>query len=82
MGDFMRVKCKLMLEYDSNEKAARIEEALKPDNEFFVKTGVTRNVMEAEVESSSISSMLHTMNDFLSCLALAEKTEKIMEVLK
>jgi hypothetical protein len=68
-----------MLEYDSGEKAALIEGSLKPDNEFFVKTRVKGNVVEAEAESNSIPSMIHTMDDFLSCLAL---TEKIMEVLK
>jgi len=75
----MRVKCSLMLEYASSDDALKIKKALEPDNEDFISTRVDGNVLEATSEADSISSLLHTLDDFLACLSVAERT---MEVLK
>ncbi len=75
----MKVKCRLLLEYESSDEAEQIEKSLKPDNESFITTHTTENIVEVETEGNSIPSLLHTMNDFLSCLSVAERT---IEVLK
>jgi len=75
------IKCTLMLEYRDKEEAELIEKSLKPDNEFFVKTHVEGNVVVAEAEADSIPSMIHTLDDFLACLSVAERIRE-MEALK
>jgi len=75
------IKCTLMLEYSNKEEAELIEKSLKPDNEFFVRTHVEGNVLVAEAEAGSISSLLHTVDDFLACLSVAERIGE-MEALK
>lgn len=72
----MKAKCKLVLGYGDNEEAIQIERALRPDNEFFVKTCVRENIVEATIEANSVPSLLHTMDDFLSCLSVAEKIHR------
>jgi len=67
------IKCTLMLEYENPEKATLVEKSLKPDNEFFIRTRVEGNVVVAEAEAGSISSLLHTIDDFLACLSVAER---------
>jgi tRNA threonylcarbamoyladenosine modification (KEOPS) complex Pcc1 subunit len=67
------IKCTLMLEYENSEKATLVEKSLKPDNEFFIRTRVEGNVVVAEAEAGSISSLLHTIDDFLACLSVAER---------
>ena len=71
------IKCTLMLEYENPEKATLVEKSLKPDNEFFIRTRVEGNVVVAEAEAGSISSLLHTIDDFLACLSVAERVGKM-----
>jgi len=75
----MKVKCRILLEYASNEEAKRVEKSLEPDNENFISTRVNGNVLEAEADAESVLSILHTLDDFLVCLSVAERT---MEALK
>jgi len=69
----MKVKCRILLEYASNEEAKRVEKSLKPDNENFISTRVNGNVLEAETDAESVLSILHTLDDFLACLSVAER---------
>ncbi len=75
----MKVRCSLALEYAGSDDASRIKKALEPDNENFISTRAEGNVLEAETEADSVLSLLHTLDDFLACLSVAERT---MEVLK
>jgi len=75
----MKVRCSLALEYAGSDDALRIKKALEPDNENFISTRAEGNVLEAETEADSVLSLLHTLDDFLACLSVAERT---MEVLK
>ena len=75
----MKIHCEILLEYESHEKAENIEKALSVDNEGVLKTTVEGNVVICKLNGKSSLSILHTLNDFLSCLSVAEKT---MEGLK
>ena len=75
----MKIHCEILLEYESEEKAKNIEKALSIDNEGFITTKVEGNLVRGEIEGKSILSLLHTLDDFLSCLSVAERA---MEGLK
>ncbi|KAA0002967.1 MAG: hypothetical protein FE048_02620 [Thermoplasmata archaeon] len=75
----MKIHCEILLKYESEEEAKNIEKALSIDNEEFIRTYVKGNEVRGEIKGKNILSLLHTLNDFLSCLSVAER---IMEGLK
>ena len=75
----MNIHCEIILEYENEEKAQNIENALSVDNVGFLATSVAGNVLKGEIHSKNILSLLHTLDDFLSCLSIAEN---VMEGLK
>jgi len=69
----MKIKCKMLFEYKNKKNAENIAKSIKVDNYIFVKTEAKENKIISEIESKSISSMLHTIDDYLSCVGVAEK---------
>lgn len=66
----MKIKGKLLIEC---KNAEIINEAIKLENEGFIKTRVKKNLIEAESMANNPLSLLHTLDDFLNCVALAMK---------
>ncbi|KAA0012292.1 MAG: hypothetical protein FE041_03785 [Thermoplasmata archaeon] len=73
----MKVKCKLIIECKSNKEAKIIHDSLRIDNERFISTRVNGNFIEAEARAKEALSLLHTLNDFLSCLSIAKNLVNI-----
>jgi tRNA threonylcarbamoyladenosine modification (KEOPS) complex Pcc1 subunit len=69
----MRVSCTLEFDYDSEEEAQAVAKAVEVDNEGFVKMDVEGKKIISTAESESISSLIHTLDDFLSCVSVAER---------
>jgi len=69
----MKVRCRLRIEFKSEEEARCVNEALKIDNEGYISTKLNGKFIEAEIEASKIMSLLHTMDDFFSCLKEASE---------
>ena len=69
----MKVICKLEFSYDSKEEAEAIAKAVEVDNYQFVKTKLDGNRIVSIAESESIPSLIHTLDDFLACVGVAEK---------
>ena len=69
----MKIKCKMLFEYKNKKNAENIAKTVGVDNYIFVKTEAKENKIISEIESKSISSMLHTIDDYLSCVGVAEK---------
>jgi len=69
-----RIRCTAMLslEFNGNSEASRVAAALEPDNEGFVATRVCGKRIEARMEAQSIEVLLHTLDDYLACLGVAE----------
>jgi hypothetical protein len=63
---------RLVLEFAGEREASRVARALEPDNEGFVVTRVCGSRIEARMEAQSIDALLHTMDDYLACLGIAE----------
>lgn len=69
----MKVRCKLRIDFDSNEKTENVYKSIKVDDFSFVSSRINCNTLEAEIKADSISSLLHTIDDYLACITVAEK---------
>lgn len=71
--DRPKVRCSLRLEFSDPDQAQRVHKSVELDNAGYVTTRLDGNTIVAEIEASSLKSLLHTLDDFLSCTSVAEK---------
>ena len=69
----MKASCKLTIEYSNPEKAEKVLRSIKVDDFDFVKSKLNKSILEIVIESKSIPSLIHTLDDYLACLSVAEK---------
>lgn len=69
----MKAECDLIIEYDNASKTEKILRSIEVDNFDFVKSKLNGKKLEVYIKSKSISSLLHTLDDFLACVSVAEK---------
>lgn len=67
----MKVECKLKIDFKTTVEVKKIVKSIKVDDFDFVKTNVSGNTLVAEINSNSISSLLHTLDDYLACVSVA-----------
>ena len=67
------VRCKIDIEYPSEDVARDVHRSVQLDNEGYVRTDVKGNVIHVEADASSLSSLIHTLDDLLSCVGVAER---------
>jgi len=72
-SDADKVRCVLVLEFASPSEAEKIHKSIELDNLGYISTKVVGNAIHAEVTSTSLNSVLHTLDDFLACVSVAEK---------
>ncbi len=72
----MKALCTITLEFETEEKAKKVLRSIQADDEGFVISKVTGKTLEAVVESASVSSMLHTLDDYLACVSVAAEIVK------
>ena len=69
----MKAKCNIILEFDNEKKVKTVLKSVKVDDFDFVKSKIIKNKIESTIESQSVSSLLHTLDDYLACISIAEK---------
>ena len=69
----MKVTCDVVIEYDDVKKTENVSRSIEVDNLGFVESQINGRQLEAHIESKSISSLLHTLDDYLACISVAEK---------
>ena len=69
----MKASCKITIEYKDRKVAETVLRAIKVDDSGFVDSKIIGSKLEAAIESKSISSLIHTLDDYLSCVSVAEK---------
>ncbi|MEF8879679.1 MAG: KEOPS complex subunit Pcc1 [Candidatus Thermoplasmatota archaeon] len=69
----MKVECKLGLDFKNHDEAMNVYRSVKVDDFDFVDSNVEDSCLKAVLKSNSISSFLHTLDDYLSCISVAEK---------
>lgn len=67
-----RVVCDIRLEFSSPEEAHNVQRSLELDNEGYVRSRIDGSSIEAHVEAESLKSLLHTLDDYLACLGVAD----------
>ena len=67
----MKVCCTLTLEFESPAQAKKVHRSIQADDQGFVKSTVKGKKLEAIVESTSVASLLHTLDDYLACASVA-----------
>jgi tRNA threonylcarbamoyladenosine modification (KEOPS) complex Pcc1 subunit len=69
----MKINCKLILEFENEKIAKTVYSSVKIDDLDFVKSMVENRKIVAKIKSNSIGSLLHTLDDYLACIGVAEK---------
>ena len=69
----MTAVCDIVIEFNDAEKVKTVKKSIEVDNFDFVESQINDKRLEAHIESKSVSSLLHTLDDFLACVSVAEK---------
>ena len=69
----MNVSCDITIEFDDAEKVKTVLKSVEVDNFDFVKAKSKGKKLEAKINAASVSSLLHTLDDYLACVSIAMK---------
>jgi tRNA threonylcarbamoyladenosine modification (KEOPS) complex Pcc1 subunit len=67
------VECDIEMDLESDEQAQAILKAIELDNGPYAKVSVDGRTIRLVCESRSMPSMLHTLEDLLACIRVAEE---------
>ncbi len=69
----MKVSCDVVIDFDDEKQANTVLKSIEIDNFDFVKSKTSGKKLIANVESNSVSSLIHTLDDYLACVSVAVK---------
>jgi hypothetical protein len=72
----MKITCDVKIDYDDGKEANAILKSIEVDNLKYIKSEINGKVLETFIESNSLSSLIHTLDDYLACISIAEKIIK------
>ncbi|HHE75880.1 MAG TPA: hypothetical protein ENL31_01975 [Candidatus Aciduliprofundum boonei] len=72
-GNISWIRARLILEFENEEKAEHILKSLEADNYEFIKCQREGKRVVCESSSNKASTLLHTLDDFLSCIILSDE---------
>lgn len=72
----MKITCDVNIEYGDAKKAKAVLRSIEVDNLNFAKSQINGKRLETHIEGNSVSSLLHTLDDYLACISVAEKVIK------
>lgn len=67
------VRCSLVIGFASPAEAEDVHRSVALDNDGYLETEVRGSEIVARIEAGSLKSLLHTLDDFLSCLGVADR---------
>jgi hypothetical protein len=67
----VKTTCELTFRFKDAQTAKKVHRSLKLDDEGFVHSRVKGTTLEASIESTSVASLLHTLDDYLACVSVA-----------
>jgi tRNA threonylcarbamoyladenosine modification (KEOPS) complex Pcc1 subunit len=73
IDEYMDVVCEIVIEFENVDKAKKIFRSIEVDNFNFVTSRTHCTKLEAKIQASSVSSLLHTLDDYLACVSVAMK---------
>jgi len=72
----VQVECRIEVEYDSEEQARSVAGSISLDDGSYARTEVVGRRLVVVASAPSAPSMLHTLEDLLSCLKVADLVVK------
>ena len=69
----MKISCDVKIEYDDEKKTETVLKSIEVDNLNYAKSQKKGKFLVTHIESNSISSLIHTLDDYLACISIAEK---------
>ena len=69
----MKVSCDITIEFKNPEIVKTILRSVNVDDFNFIKSNISGKKLKAHIKSNSISSLLHTLDDYLACVSIASK---------
>jgi hypothetical protein len=69
----MKIICTLNFKYNDDAEAKNVVQSVQVDNYSFVNTEIIKNEIISKIESKTLASLIHTLDDYLSCISLAER---------
>lgn len=69
----MKVTCDINIDFDDDNKVKTVLRSIEVDDFSFVKSKADGKQLKAHFEADSVSSLLHTLDDYLACVSVAEK---------
>ncbi len=60
------------MKYTDITHAEQIKNSIEMDNPEFIKTELLGNIINVNITAKSFMNLLHTLEDYLSCLSTAE----------
>jgi len=67
----MNVACDIVIEFEDPEKVKTVLKSIEVDNFEFVKSKANGKKLESQIKAASVSSLLHTIDDYLACVSVA-----------
>lgn len=65
--------CLLEMDLGSEERARNVNRSLEMDNGDHARSWVEGSVLKVECQAKSLMSLLHTIEDLMSCLKVADE---------
>ncbi len=75
----MQVQCVIELDYENQSDAEKVARSISLDNGLFAQAEVRGNKLVLTASAASAPSMLHTLEDLLSCVKVADEMVKGVE---
>ncbi len=72
-GNIPRIGAKLVMEWESKEKAENILKSIEADNYEFVQCHREENRIICESYTDKAATLLHTLDDLISCVLVADE---------
>jgi tRNA threonylcarbamoyladenosine modification (KEOPS) complex Pcc1 subunit len=69
----MKASCEIVIDFGDPEKVKTVLKSVKVDDFDFVKSKANGKKLEASIKAESVSSLLHTLDDYLACISVAGK---------
>lgn len=72
----MRASATLVLQYGTSAEADRVDRATRVDHGGYLASAVRGATIESEAAADSPMALLHTLEDYLGCVAVAERVSR------
>lgn len=72
----MKAECILILEFKNEEIVKKVLQSIQQDDQGFVQSSAQGKKLTAVVKSTSVPSLLHTLDDYLACVSVADQLVK------